>query len=275
MNQAVGLRSRTGEQALLVKGTAGLDVARALEEFQRLGYARLGPVLSEEGRALLGQRLEDLMLARVRVEGLFFQRDAPTGRYEDLRFGLGWQGPSLEYRKIEKLERDPLFRAFIENPLFERIARAQLGDAVALYRAVVFTKSASGGSALPWHQDGGDFWGVDRAPTLQIWTSFDDAPVESGCVEVVPGSHLRGLATPKGGTIPDALLTDDLREGRVLPLPARAGEALLIHNHLWHRSLANTTGRRRSALSVCYMSAATRCLRKRRAPREFVRLFMR
>ena len=52
-----------------------------------------------------------------------------------------------------------------------------------------------------------------------------------------------------------------------------AGEVILLHNHLWHRSGRNTTGRRRAALNVCYMSAATRCLRKKRAPREFLQVF--
>ena len=36
----------------------------------------------------------------------------------------GYEGPSLNYRKIEKLEKDPLFLAWINNPLFERVARA-------------------------------------------------------------------------------------------------------------------------------------------------------
>ncbi len=260
---------------MLDAASAHLDLSRALADFARDGYARLGRVLSDEGLAKLGQRVDDLMCARVRHEGLFFQLDASSGRYEDLSFGLGWQGPSLNYRKIEKLERDPLFLAWMKNPLFERVARAHIEGAIALYRAVLFTKSAAGGTALPWHQDGGDFWGVDRPPSLQIWTALDDAPLGSGCVEVVPGSHLRGLATPQGGVIPDALLADDVRAGRVIPVPARAGEALLIHNRLWHRSAVNTSGRRRSALSICYMSAETRCLRKRRAPRQFVRLFER
>ena len=250
-----------------------VDVAGALADFARDGYARLGRVLSDEGIRQLGQRVDDLMMARVQHEGLFFQADSRSGRYEDLAFGLGWQGPSLAYRKIEKLERDPLFLAWMRNTLFERIARAHIEGAISLYRAVLFTKSAAGGTALPWHQDGGDFWGIDRAPSLQIWTALDDVPLESGCVEVVPGSHRRGLATPQGGVIADALVEEDLRQGRLLPLPTQAGEALLIHNHLWHRSGVNTTGQRRSALSICYMSAATRCLRKRRAPRQFVRLF--
>ena len=45
------------------------------------------------------------MLGRVTYPGLFFQHDTTTGNYQDLEFGKGWQGPSLNYRKIEKLEK--------------------------------------------------------------------------------------------------------------------------------------------------------------------------
>lgn len=250
-----------------------IDLDAVLADFARRGWARLGPVLSEEGCAALGARVDDLMHARVRYDGLFFQRDSTTGRYEDLEIRKGWQGPSPDYRKIEKLELDPLFRAWMTNPLFERVARRLIAGPIALYRAVVFTKSAAGGTALPWHQDGGRFWGVDPAPELQIWTALDDAPVEAGCVEVLEGSHHGGLATAEGGVVGEALLRAADAERRALPLPARAGEAILIHNHLWHRSGVNRTGKRRSALTFCYMSAATRCLRTRRAPRTFLRLF--
>ena len=248
-----------------------VDVTAALSAFWRDGYARVGKVLSDSGISALGARVDDLMHARVCHEGLFFQADAASGRYEDLTFGAGWQGPSSDYRKIEKLELDPIFRAWIENPLFERIARAHVADEIALYRAVLFTKSARGGTALPWHQDGGVFWGIDRAPTLQIWTALDDAPEHGGCLEIVPGSHRAGLATPQGGVIPEAAW--HAQTTAPILLPARAGEVILVHNHAWHRSSPSTSGHRRAALSVCYMSAATRCLRKKRAPRQFVRLF--
>ena len=135
----------------------------------------------------LRARADDIMMGRVVYEGLFFQHDSGTGRYEDLEFGRGWVGPSLSYRKIEKLERDPVFRAWLENPLLERVVRAVVGDDVAIYRATLFNKSAEGGTELPWHQDGGSFWGLDRDPELQIWTALDDAPVEAGCVEVLDG----------------------------------------------------------------------------------------
>jgi ectoine hydroxylase-related dioxygenase (phytanoyl-CoA dioxygenase family) len=245
----------------------------AIAHWREHGWARLGRIAAEADLARLRTRAEDIMLGRVVHEGLFFQHDAPTGRYEDLEFGRGWIGPSDAYRKLEKLERDPVFRAWVEHPAFEPVVRAVAGDAVAIYRATLFSKSARGGTELPWHQDGGSFWGLDRDPELQIWTALDDAPAEAGCVEVVDGSHRGGLATRLGGSIPADVVSVARAEERVLPLPAAAGEVLLIHNHLWHRSGRNATGRPRRAFTVAYMPASTRCVRKRRAPREFVRVF--
>jgi phytanoyl-CoA hydroxylase len=245
----------------------------AIAHWRRHGWARLGVVADAPTLEALRARAGAIMQGQVTHEGLFFQHDAETGRYEDLEFGRGWVGPSDAYRKIEKLERDPVFRAWIENPAFERVVRAVVGHAVAIYRATLFTKSARGGTELPWHQDGGSFWGLDRDPELQIWTALDDVPVESGCVEAVDGSHLAGLATPLGGSIPRDVVERAGADGRRLALPATAGEALLIHNHLWHRSGTNAMGRARRAFTVSYMPASTRCVRKRRAPRTFVRVF--
>lgn len=250
-----------------------LDLAPILDAYRRQGFARLGRIVSDEGLAVLRARADDVMQGRLDPARFFYQHDTTTGRYEDLEIGRGWVGPSDRYRKVEKLERDERFRVWIENPLFERIARAWIGDAIVLYRAVLMTKSEGGGTVLPWHQDAGSFWGLDRAPNLQIWTALDDAPADGGCVEVVPGSHDAGLATPLGGMIPEAIAQH--RAAEALPLPVRAGEALLIHNLTWHRSGTSLTGRVRRALSVCLMSAETRCTRKRRAPRTFTRLFSR
>ena len=244
-----------------------------LAHFREHGWARLGRVLDDAGLAALRERADELMLGQRVIDGLFFQKDSASGRYGDLEFGRGWVGPSLEYRKIEKLEKDDRYRALIANPLYERVARALIEGEIAVYRACLMTKAASGGTVLGWHQDGGRFWGVDRDPDLQIWTALDDAPAEAGCVEVVPGSHRAGLATPGGGNLPPEVLAAAGAEQRALALPARAGEALLIHNHVWHRSGRNHSGLARRAFTVCYMSAATRCLRRKRAPREFHRPF--
>jgi phytanoyl-CoA hydroxylase len=258
---------------VLLESALDIDLSVPLRELDQNGYARLGRVLDDDGLRELRSRAEDLMLGRVVHPGLFFQLDASTGRYEDAPLGLGWQGPSLAYRKLEKLEKDPLYRAWLNNGLFERIARARIDGDLALYRAILFNKSAAGGSDIPWHQDGGQLWGLSDAPTLQIWTALDDATAETGCLEFVPRSHRAGLATSLGGVVPASLVAQGHAERHAVREPVRAGEALLIHNWVWHRSGRNHPGQRRLAFSACYMSASTRCLRKRRAPREFFRVF--
>ena len=127
---------------LLTPHAERLPLDAALAHYAEHGYARLGKVLSADGLAWLRERAEDLMLGRVVYPGLFFQMDASTGRYEDAPIGLGWQGPSLDYRKLEKLEKDPRFCAWIESPLFERIASALIADEVVIYRAILFNKGA-------------------------------------------------------------------------------------------------------------------------------------
>jgi len=258
---------------MLAPSAEDVDVGAALGHFRAHGWARLGQVASDEIIEALRLRADDIMLGRVRPEPFFFQRDGETGRYEDLVFGRGWEGPSLEYRKIEKLEADPIFRAWLENRLFERVVKAAIGPDVSIYRATLFTKGTRGGTVLPWHQDGGSFWGLDRDPELQIWTAIDDAPIEAGCVEVLDASHNGGLARPLGGMIPRAICDEARADERKMALPARAGEVLLIHNYLWHRSGLNASGRPRRAFTVTYMPDSTRCLRQKRAPRSFVRVF--
>ena len=249
------------------------DVSGAISAYRANGWAKVPGVATDDTIAALRARAEDIQRGRVTYPGMFFQPDTPTGRYEDLTFGSGWVGPDREYRKIEKLELDPLFWAWLNNPLFERIARAVIPGDVAIYRAVIFAKAANGGTDLPWHQDAGKFWGLDRDPELQLWTALDDAPVAAGCVEVLPGSHLGGLATPNGGLVPRANVDAADADARKLAVPARAGDVLLLHDYCWHRSNANATDHPRRGFTVCYMSAATRCTRKKRAPRTFVRVF--
>ncbi len=252
---------------------AEIDIPAALDELARVGYARLGKVLSDEGIETLRARADDIMLGRVQHEGLFFQHDSATGKYDDLVRRQGFVGPSLQYRKIEKLEKDPLFRAYIGNSIFERIVHALAPGPITLYRAVLFNKAAQGGTDLPWHQDGGIFWGLDRPPLVQIWTTFDDASVESGCVEFIPGTHLDGLVTPLGGVVPpEHVERMPVQERRVF-VPARAGEALLVNNNVWHRSGTNQTDEPRRAFTVCYLRGETRCKRTKRQPRTFERIF--
>ncbi len=246
--------------------------------FWRDGYACLPGFLSAAAAQVLAARIHGIMNGELDAAPFFFQHDSASGSYQDLTFGSGYRGPSPAYRKIEKLERDPILRTWIEHAALAPIVRALAQreftappQPVALYRAVAWNKAAGGGTALPWHQDGGLFWGIDRPGTVQVWTALDDAPVAAGCVEVVPGSHLRGLATPQGGTIPNPVMAP--YEQEIVALPAQRGDVILLHNYVWHRSGRNSTEAARLAISVSYLDGATRCTRRRHEPRTFLPMF--
>ena len=250
-----------------------VDLPATLEHFAKHGFARLGPVMHPEMLERLRDQSNAVMLGQLEDPGLFYQHDSPSGKYEDLHYGQGWQGPSLAYRKIEKMEREPVFRDWIGNDLFDRIAQSTIGKGATIYRAVLWNKAARGGTKLPWHQDDGPFWGIDVPPSLQIWTALDDASEASGCLEILPGSHLDGLASSDGGTVPKDRVDACCLPGATQHLPAQAGESILLHNHLWHRSNTNETDQPRRAFSIAYLSADTRCRRRRRAPRRFTKAF--
>ncbi len=260
---------------MLLSHALSMNLAGPLSHFSEYGHAKLGRVLSDGALQALRARCDDFMMGRISYPGLFFQGDTESGRYDDLEFKKGFEGPSLNYRKIEKIEKDPLFLALIENPFFERVVHSLIEGDIVIYRAVIFNKPAAGGTVLPWHQDAGVYWGLSQDPFLQIWIALDDAPIESGCVFVLPKSHLGGLASPLGGLIQPSLILERGAEEHGVHLPAEAGEAMLIHNYLWHRSGTNTTGKARRAVTVCYMSADVRCTRKKKRPRVFIPVFRR
>ena len=205
--------------------------------------------------------LDDIMLGRADVpyERLLMQLDSTSGHYADLgRQTKGFKGPTLNYRKIQDLELARVFRNYLETPLFRTICRRVYGEVpIACFRAMAMIKPAGAGTKLPWHQD--RWRALDRDPLVTIWTSLDDANAKSGGLEVIPGSHRRGVLNPSH---PSAFLNDqqqaqcDGDTGRArLDIPA--GEVWLLHNWLLHRSGVNETDKPRRAFSVCYMDART------------------
>ncbi len=228
--------------------------------FEGDGYLRLGRTLDDAALAALQQRIDGIMLGVVRDDGLMMQQDLGGDYGAMAPMSLGFKGPSLDYRKIENLERDPLFRAFLVQERFRAMCSRAYGPGrdIAVYRAMFMNKPAHRGTLLPWHQDGGGIWGLDRDPLLTVWTALDPATRANGCVQVVPGSHALGLLSDFGHTISAAQEARHCAPERVLHLELGAGESVLLHNWTLHRSDVNRTGTARRAFSVCYMDGRTR-----------------
>lgn len=233
------------------------------QEYKSQGFTFLGKVLTEEELAILRQRIDEIMLgsAPLNYDRMLMQLDQPdTGKLGPQT--NGHKGATLCYRKIQGLEFDPYFLAYIKTPLFHHICMRVYGENadIACYRAMFMNKPANEGTYLPWHQDRWSF--LDRDPLVTIWTALDPSTIENGCLQVVPRAHKRALnpANP-GRSLTEAETQKFLQGIEVIPLEMAAGECVLLHNHLPHSSAVNTTEIPRRAFSVCYMDAATRSSR--------------
>lgn len=230
------------------------------DSYFRNGYLHLGPIADPDGVERLKERVDDLALGRMANPDVRLQLDT-GGRYEDLPDAVAVTGQNtLVYRKVQGLETDDLFRAVLTHPVYAEVAAHHYGrhTSTTLFRAMVMNKPASRGTQLPWHQDGGDVWALDRDPLITIWMALDDATAANGCVEVLPGSHRLGLLSQQGSTISDEDARRHCPEDAVVAMEVPAGHAILMHNWLLHRSGINRTDVPRRAFTASYLDSRTR-----------------
>jgi hypothetical protein len=235
--------------------------------FDRQGYLRLGRIADAIMLDAMCQRIDDIMLGKARVDyaRMLMQLDSDDGSYESAgEQTRGFKGATKNYRKIEQLELDDVFRSYMTLPVFEAVARHFYGDiAVAAYRAMFMNKPAGKGTWLPLHQD--RWRALDRDPLVTIYTALDAATPENGCVELIAGTHHRILNPDH----PHGLLTAGMaatfnNDPRRIQLTLEPGEVVLMHNWTIHGSGVNRSSAPRRAFSVCLMDAATMSLRYRR-----------
>jgi len=230
-------------------------------QYQTQGYLRLGQVLTNEELQALQQRMDEIMLgtAPLDYDRMAMQLDREPGTGKPGPQTKGHKGATLSYRKIQDLEFDPLFLAYMQKPLFRHICARVYGEqtTIACYRAMFMNKPAREGTHLIWHQDRWRY--LDQDPLITIWTALDPATIANGCVQIVPGAH-HTLINPTSGS---GFLTPEqaeelTRDAETVFLELEAGESVLLHNHLPHSSAINNTDIPRRAFSACYMDAVTK-----------------
>ncbi|MFT5560327.1 MAG: hypothetical protein ACJAVI_004102 [Candidatus Azotimanducaceae bacterium] len=243
-------------------------------EFDLEGFLRLGQIVPDEMLQAMRQRIDEIMLgeADLDYDRMLMQLDSSDGAYDSAGAQTrGHKGKTLNYRKIQLLERDPVFLAYMQLPVFAEAARHFYGDLpVAAFRAMFMNKPAKLGTVLPLHQD--RWRALDRDPRLTIYTALDAADEDNGCVEIVARSQHK-ILNPKH---PSGFLTTEMEKTfvdnpRRVPLTLAAGEVVLMNPWTLHGSGINRTDRSRGAFSVCLMDAATMSLRyKRLASRSII-----
>lgn len=227
--------------------------------FRDQGYLNLGRVLDDQRLAEL-RAIADEELARA-------QSDAP-GQW-DLLEKTAQARPAV-FRLSRVMARHPAFQAVAQDERVAEAVRALAGpDAVVCINRhnMMVVKAPRVGRQIDWHQDGVN-WSNARMVSFMVF--LDDAGVENGCLEVIPGAHKFGLFRTVTTSVGEAMDVNDPAQAALIrqavPLCARAGDGLFFHSALPHFSKANASERFRRNLTFAYVSDADRTLAAGKAP---------
>ncbi|MFD4143071.1 phytanoyl-CoA dioxygenase family protein [Streptomyces sp. NPDC058572] len=155
----------------------------------------------------------------------------------------------------------------VRSPLLLDAVQAAIGPDVAVENTFLVMKWPGREFEVPWHQDGIDARiELDPLRSVAAWLALTDASEETGCLHVIPGSQRAGYLPfgPEADAGQSRGRADTINaapSGRPLPVPVRAGRAVLMDMRLLHRSGSNTSDGARVGLNVRYV-APDGCLRR-------------
>ena len=127
---------------------------------------------------------------------------------------------------------------------------------VRLFHDHAILKPSQNSSRIPWHQDSA-YWPVDRAG-LSLWTPVHDVGIDGGCLIVLDGSHLDGPQTPQDFLVHQDDWQD--RDPRLLHVPVKRGETVVLHGLTWHSSRPNISEIDRLAYLTLWIPGTARYL---------------
>jgi phytanoyl-CoA hydroxylase len=139
------------------------------------------------------------------------------------------------------------FTRLLVDPRLMRVAQGIIGPNVQLHHTKMFIKPPEHGSPFPMHQDY-PYFPHQHHSMIAVVVHFDDAPVEKGCLRVVPGSHKLGPLESVGQ---DHHLPEDRYPiDAALPLPAKAGDVIFMSYLLVHGSGVNRSNDPRTTVLI-------------------------
>lgn len=196
-------------------------------------------------------------------------REEAQGYRECLEAEERRQGGPLQSNRRHKVHL--LFRwanDLVRHPHILDAIEDLIGPDILCWTSNFFIKEAMNPAFVSWHQDA-TYWGLDRDDVITAWIALSDAPIASGAMKFLPGSH-RGRQLPHADTFHEHNLLSrgqeiavDVDDAKGVFVPLEAGEISLHHVKLVHGSEPNRTGDRRIGLAVRYIPPYVRQLKVR------------
>jgi len=217
-----------------------------IDFFNENGYLAGVKMLEEEQVEQLRKELNELADTQHPGHGLFyeFHSNESADPRTILFHALGAWRITAGYHDV------------LWNPRFVIAASQLLGNKpVRFWHDQLFYKPAKKGGVVAWHQDYSYWTRTLPMAHLTCWCGLDDATIENGCVQYVPGSHRWGLLNKPhlAGDllgIMDYLTEEQKQQFKPVPAQVKAGEAIFHHPLTLHGSGENKSSQPRRAFVI-------------------------
>ncbi|MCW3099538.1 MAG: Protein involved in biosynthesis of mitomycin antibiotics/polyketide fumonisin [Chthonomonadaceae bacterium] len=206
------------------------------------GYILVKGLLSPEEAAAYRQETHDLA-ARLSAH-----------RNMDATWGSAREAvPGAKDTKIMHCHNVQFYSAAFSKLLVDERMTAVASDIIGspnvqLHHTKMFIKPPEKGSPFPMHQDA-PYFPHDRHSMIAAIIHFDSAPIEKGCVRVVPGSHKLGIlehSSEGGWHLPFAQYPIEA----AVPCEAEPGDALFFSYLTIHGSGVNVSQEARTTVLI-------------------------
>ncbi|RAH96829.1 phytanoyl-CoA dioxygenase [Acuticoccus sediminis] len=155
------------------------------------------------------------------------------------------------------------------HPAIVSAVQSLIGPNVLLFGSSAFAKNAQDTRFVSWHQDSA-YYGLDPHDEVTVWLALSPATSESGCLRVLPGSHLGpDLEHEETYDANNLLARGQSLKGidgdKAVEMPLMPGQFSMHHERTAHDSLPNRSDDRRIGMAFFYMPAHVRSTLGRRS----------
>jgi non-haem Fe2+, alpha-ketoglutarate-dependent halogenase len=140
-----------------------------------------------------------------------------------------------------------------------------IGPNIFCWSSDFFVKNPGDRKRVTWHQDS-TYWGLSEPDIVTAWVALTPSTAESGCMRVVPGSHLMDQLPHRDTFAEQNMLTRgqevqvEVEESQAVDVVLAQGEMSLHHVRLIHGSEPNNGTHRRIGFAIRYLPTYVRQL---------------
>ena len=152
----------------------------------------------------------------------------------------------------------PWINEIVRNKAILDAVESVLGPDILCWGSGFFSKSPGDGTYITWHQDS-TYWGLSGPDVITAWVALTASTPESGCMQVIPGTHTVDQVPHRDTFAAGNLLSRgqeiavEVDRNQAVDVILAPGEFSLHHVRIFHGSDPNNSPMRRTGFAIRYI----------------------